>query len=164
MQFIKKVLDFLTVDEQKKALVVMMLILFTSFMDILGVASILPFIAVLSNPEMISTNPLFEYVYQLSNIIGVSNVTQFLFFLGVIVFVLLLTSLILRALSQYAQLRFALMREFSIGKNLIERYLHQPYTWFLNRNSADLAKTILSEVGTIVSGGMLPMMRTINQT
>ena len=93
MQFIKKVLDFLTVQEQKKALVVMLLILFTSFMDILGVASILPFIAVLANPEMINTNPLFEHVYKLSNLIGISNVTQFLFFLGVIVFVLLLTSL-----------------------------------------------------------------------
>tara|TARA_Y100000389_G_C17467836_1_gene527339 strand:+ start:4381 stop:6150 length:1770 start_codon:yes stop_codon:yes gene_type:complete len=158
MQFIKKVLDFLTVDEQKKALVVMMLILFTSFMDILGVASILPFIAVLSNPEMISTNPLFEYVYQLSNIIGVSNVTQFLFFLGVIVFVLLLTSLILRALSQYAQLRFALMREFSIGKNLIERYLHQPYTWFLNQHSAELGKSILSEVSAVVQQTILSML------
>jgi len=158
MQFIKKVLDFLTISEQKKAFGVMLLILFTSFMDILGVASILPFIAVLANPEMINTNPLFEYVYQLSNIIGVSNITQFLFFLGVIVFVLLLMSLFLRALSQYAQLRFALMREFSIGKNLIEKYLHQPYAWFLNQHSAELGKSILSEVSAVVQQTILSIL------
>ena len=38
------------------------------------------------------------------------------------------------------------MREYSIGKRLVEGYLHQPYSWFLSRHSADLGKTILSEV------------------
>ena len=50
--------------------------------------------------------------------------------------------------SYYVQPRFALMREYSIGKRLVEGYLHQPYSWFLNRHSADLGKTILSEVWT----------------
>ena len=38
------------------------------------------------------------------------------------------------------------MREHSISKKFVESYLNQPYVWFLNRNSADLGKTILSEV------------------
>ena len=44
------------------------------------------------------------------------------------------------------------MREYSIGKRLVEGYLHQPYSWFLNRHSADLGKTILSEVSTVIIG------------
>ena len=39
------------------------------------------------------------------------------------------------------------MCEYSIGKLVVETYLRQPYSWFLNRHSADLGKTILSEVG-----------------
>ena len=35
------------------------------------------------------------------------------------------------------------MREYSIGKRLIEGYLYQPYSWYLNQNSADLGKNIL---------------------
>jgi hypothetical protein len=56
-----------------------------------------------------------------------------------------MTSLAFKALTTYSQTRFALMREYSIGKRLVEGYLHQPYSWFLNRHSADLGKTILSE-------------------
>ena len=53
------------------------------------------------------------------------------------------------------------MRQYTIGKRLIEGYLNQPYSWFLNRHSADLGKTILSEVGHVVGGGMSPLMEAI---
>ena len=51
------------------------------------------------------------------------------------------------------------MREYSIGKRLVEGYLHQPYSWFLSRHSADLGKTILSEVAQVIGNGM----RSINR-
>ena len=56
------------------------------------------------------------------------------------------------------------MREYSIGKRLVEGYLHQPYSWFLNRHSAELGKTILSEVSVVISKGLGPMMNLITQT
>ena len=56
------------------------------------------------------------------------------------------------------QLRFIQMREYSITKRLVEKYLHQPYSWFLGRHSADLGKTILAEVGLIVGGFLKPLM------
>ena len=53
------------------------------------------------------------------------------------------------------------MREYTIGKRLIEGYLHQPYSWFLSRHSADLGKIILSEVQQLVSDGIRPLMELI---
>jgi ABC-type bacteriocin/lantibiotic exporter with double-glycine peptidase domain len=55
------------------------------------------------------------------------------------------------------------MREYSIGKRLVEGYLHQPYSWFLNRHSADLGKTILSEVQQVNRNGMKSLMELIAQ-
>ena len=46
------------------------------------------------------------------------------------------------------------MRQYSIGKRLVEGYLNQPYSWFLNRNSAELGKNILTEVDFVVSYGL----------
>ena len=40
------------------------------------------------------------------------------------------------------------MREYSIERLI--SYLRQPYSWFLNRHSAELGKTILSEVSTFI--------------
>jgi len=134
-----------------------------AFIDMIGVASILPFIAVVANPQLIETNTILKYLYQLSSILGVSNSKQFMFVLGVLVFLFLIISLIVRALTHYAQIRFALMREYTIGARLIEFYLHQPYTWFLNRNSADLSKVILSGVNEIVYETILPSLNLIAQ-
>jgi ABC-type bacteriocin/lantibiotic exporter with double-glycine peptidase domain len=56
------------------------------------------------------------------------------------------------------------MREYSISKRLIECYLHQPYIWFLNRNSSDIGKVILSEVSQVVNQILIPMMNFITQS
>ena len=159
-----KLLALLTPPEHKRAVVLMGMILVMAFLDMLGVASILPFMAVLSNPELVQTNAVLNNAFTISRQIGIHTSEQFLFALGVLVFVLLVTSLAFKALTTYLQTRFALMREYSIGKRLVEGYLHQPYSWFLNRHSADLGKSILSEVGTVVGGGVIPLMTLMAQS
>jgi ABC-type multidrug transport system fused ATPase/permease subunit len=132
-----------------------------ALLDVIGVASIMPFMAVLANPQLVESNAVLNYVYK---VMEFKSQKDYLFALGVLVFVLLVVSLSFKALTTYAQTRFALMREYSIGRRLVEGYLHQPYSWFLNRHSADLGKTILSEVGNVIHGGMLPMMTLIAQS
>ena len=163
MQILKKLLALLTPSERKRAAVLMGMILVMAFLDILGVASIMPFMAVLANPELVQTNALLNSAFTASQHVGIHTTEQFLFSLGVLVFVLLVTSLAFKALTTYVQIRFALMREYSIGKRLVEGYLHQPYSWFLNRHSADLGKTILSEVNAVVSGALIPLMTLVAQ-
>ena len=53
------------------------------------------------------------------------------------------------------------MRQYTIGKRLIEGYLNQPYSWFLSRHSADIEKTILSEVSTVIGNGINPFIELI---
>ena len=55
------------------------------------------------------------------------------------------------------------MRAYSLSSRLIENYLRQPYTWFLNRNSAQLSTTILIEVNRVVDQAIMPAMRLISQ-
>jgi len=161
---LKKLISLLTKPERKRAGVLMGMILVMAFLDMLGVASILPFMAVLANPELVQTNAVLNTAFTTSRHIGIHTTEQFLFALGVLVFVLLVTSLAFKALTTYAQIRFSLMREYSIGKRLVEGYLHQPYSWFLNRHSASLGKTILSEVSTVIENGMAPLMTLMAQS
>ena len=55
------------------------------------------------------------------------------------------------------------MKEYSIGKSLMEGYLNQPYVWFLNRNSSNLGKNILSEVAIVIKGILMPLVKLISQ-
>ena len=161
MQTFKKLLNLLTVRERKSAVFLLGMILIMALIDMIGVASILPFMAVLTNPGLIETNFILNSMFKASSIFGVENNKQFIFALGALVFSLLIISLTFKALTNYAQVRFVQMREYTIGKRLIESYLHQPYSWFLSRHSADLGKTILSEVQQLISDGMTPLMELI---
>jgi ABC-type multidrug transport system fused ATPase/permease subunit len=164
MQTLKKILFFLTFQERKYAFFMLGLIIIMAFLDMLGVASIVPFIAVLSNPELVETNSILNTAYRASKNFGLKTPDQFLFALGILVFIMLVFSLSFKALATYVQASFTMRCEYSISRRLIEGYLHQPYTWFLSRNSADLSKNILSEVEEIVFTGINPMIGLITHS
>ncbi len=164
MQTLKKLLFLLTSRERKNASLLLLMMLIMASLDMIGVASILPFMAVLADPSIVETNLILKKMFQSFNVFGVQSSKDFIFALGVMVFVALVTSLTFKALTTYAQMRFVLMREYSISKRLMEGYLHQPYSWFLGRNSADLGKSILSEVSLVVGSGITPFMDLIAQT
>ena len=161
MQILKKLLFLLGPYERKQAGLLLIMIILMASLDMIGVASILPFVSVLTNPNLIETNDALNFMFQTSSIFGVKNNQQFLFALGILVFLLLIISLTFKAFTSYLLVKFVRMSEFNIGKRLVETYLHQPYSWFLNRHSADLGKTILSETQNIISFGMTPLMELI---
>ena len=158
MQLLYKIIFLLTPNERRKAYLLLIMILIMALLDLIGVASVMPFIAILSNPDIIETNKFIFSSFIFLKEFGIETKQQFLFTAGLLVFVLLLFSLSFKALTVYAQMRFSHMREYSIGKRLIEGYLRQPYSWFLSRNSSDLGKNILSEVNEVISSGIAPMM------
>lgn len=161
MRTFKKILFLFSPKEQKHASLILVLILLMALLDMVGVASIMPFIAVLTNPDIVSTNLFLNKLFQISEVYGVENNQDFLFVLGILVFIVLVVSISFKAITTYAQSRFVEMCNYNISKRLVEGYLRQPYSWFLNRHSADLGKTILSEVNEVVSNGVNAMMELI---
>tara|TARA_B100001093_G_scaffold518059_1_gene601618 strand:- start:485 stop:2290 length:1806 start_codon:yes stop_codon:yes gene_type:complete len=161
MQTIKKLLHLLSYKERKRASLLLIMILLMAFIDMLGIASILPFIAILTSPEIIDSNTFLNKVYKASNIVGVNTKHEFLVATGIGVFLLLIFSLTFKALTTYFQTRFIKMCEYNISRRLLEYYLNQPYSWFLNRNSAFLGKSILSEVSNCVGKGLNPFITLI---
>ena len=164
MKIFKKLYHLLSTQERMKAGLLLIMIIIMSLLDMLGVVSILPFMTVLANPGLIETNIVLNIMFKISSEFGVETNQEFLFTLGILVFILLIVSLAFKALTNYAQNLFVSMREHSIGKRLVEGYLHQPYSWFLNHHSADLGKTILSEVGQVVGNGLYPAIDIISKS
>ena len=154
-------LYLLTSHEKRISVLLFLMILIMSILDTIGVASIIPFISILANPDLVETNNYLNYMFQFSNKYGVENTQEFLVALGVLVFIILVTSLTFKAITTYFQVRFVQMREYSIGKRFVEASLNQPYIWFLDKNSADLGKTVLSEVGQVIATGLRPFIQLI---
>ena len=84
MGLLKKIFTLLSISEKKRFYLLLTLILMMAFLDMLGVASILPFVAVLANLDLIETNTYLAYFYQKSSVLGVTGKKDFLFIIGVL--------------------------------------------------------------------------------
>ncbi len=157
----KKILFILTPHERKRAIQLFIMILIMALLDTIGIASIWPFISVITNPSLIETNVILQNMFQAASIFGVKNNHQFLFILGLLVFVMIIISLLFKTLTTYAQIRFVQMREYSIANRLMKKYLNQSYSWFLGQNSSDLTKNIITEAGHLIGGAIRPLLELI---
>ena len=77
MKTFKSLLFLLTPKERKRALLLLIMLLFMALLDLLGVASILPFITVLANPSLIETNAILNKIFLFSNTLGIKNNNDF---------------------------------------------------------------------------------------
>ena len=161
MQIFKKVYNLLLSKERRSAGLLLIMIIMMALLEMIGVASILPFVTVLTNPSLIESNFALSSMFQFSKIFGVEDNQDFLFALGILVFILLVLSISFKALTTYAQIRFVQMLQYNVSKRLLERYLGQSYSWYLSRNSAEFSKTILSETGIVIGNGVSTLIDLI---
>ena len=105
-KIIKKFIFLLTAQERKKALLLLIMVIIMALLDTIGVASIMPFVAVLTNPTLIETNFFLITMFNISGTFGVETYQQFLFALGILVFLLLLISITFKAVTIYLQTLF----------------------------------------------------------
>lgn len=124
MNKIKKIIFLLTQKERKILFLLLLMNVVMAFFEMLGVISIMPFIAVLTMPELIHTNDYLISLYKFSNYFGIYDEDDFLYLLGVMVFILLITSLSFKAFTHYAKERFVEMRIYSICKRFMEGYMN----------------------------------------
>jgi ATP-binding cassette, subfamily B, bacterial PglK len=156
MTTVRQLMALLTPAERRRGFFVLLAAVGMAVVDTLGVASVMPFLAVLGNPEIIESNAWVQALYSHG---GFTNRDEFLFALGLVALAVVLTAALVRAAGQYAILHFVNMRRYSLSQRLLTGYLGQPYAFFLNRNSADLSKRVLSDVDIVIDHCLNPLVQ-----
>ena len=160
IEMYRKLFSLLDRRERKQFYIVCAMILVMGLFDMAGVAVILPFLRVVTDPSIIESSTRLSGIYDW---LAPSSMQNFLIFLGAIVLVVLLISLLVKVATMYAVARFSQMRKYHLSSRLLEGYLRQPYVWFLERHSSQLTKTVMQEVDRVVGSAMVPAMRIIAQ-
>ncbi len=153
MKLIKKIISLLSAKEKKQGILVLLIAIFMAIFEVLGVASVTPFLAVMSDPSIVESNSTLSKIYKDLNFKSINN---FLIFLGIISFSIMLISAFVRTLGIYLITKFAQLRRHSISLVLLNSYLSKDYEFFLARDTAELSKTLLSEVDQVVNGVIQP--------
>jgi ATP-binding cassette, subfamily B, bacterial PglK len=157
---IKKVLGLLTIRERKRLYLLSAVMIISAVIEVVGIASIMPFLSLITNPEIIEDNIIINKIYSMFNF---QSTDRFLIFTGVLVLVILVLSNLLVFLTNYGIARFAWMRNHFISKRLLKNYLSQPYKFYLDKNTSILTKNILSEVNVVVTGVIIPLLEVFSR-
>jgi len=153
--------QLLSPTEKRRFVLILLMVAFMAVFEAVGVAMLLPFLQVLAKPESIQTNVILRMFWEWG---GFTSTQSYVTALGLAVFVFIVFSLAFRAASTYVLMRFCLMRAYSWGARLLQKYLYQPYVWFLTRNTSELGQTVLSEIDVVVQQSLLPAVVLISHT
>ena len=151
---LKKVWALFTPAEQRKALGMLALIILMALAETAGVVSIMPFLSALGRPEIVHETPWLKKLYDLS---GVHSTRGFLVALGLVSITIVITSSAFKTITLHLVNRFVYMLRHSLSTRLLERYLDQPYEFFLSRNPAELSKNVLSEADQLTFSLLQPL-------
>lgn len=150
--------SLLSPRERIQALYCFVAMVFMGLFDVIGVASIMPFIAVIADPDAIEHHAKLAWLYHYFHF---TSHNHFLIFIGILVLTILLLGNGTSMLTSWLIFRFTYAREYSLSMKLFNRYLSEPYLFFLNRNASELIKNILTEVTTVIMRAFIPAMQLI---
>lgn len=160
LALLKKVISILDNKERRFFYYLSFAFFFVAIIETFGVVLIIPFIEIASNPEVINSN---YQLNQINEFFQFNNTNSFILFLGISYFFYLIFSQAFKAVIMYLQLRYTFSLEASISKRLLESYLRQTYSWFLDKHSGDMGKGILSEVAETIHYSLNPLLAMISQ-
>ena len=156
----RKLLDLLQGRERKQFYLLVVMILVMGVFDMAGVAAILPFLRVVTDPTVIQQNELLSRLHDWAD---PASTQSFLILLGTLVLGIVVIGLTVKITTMYAISRFTHMRKFHLSTRLLSGYLRQPYVWFLDRHSAEIGQTVLVEVDHVVGAALVPAMQILAQ-
>lgn len=157
----KDALFLLSKKERFRLIFIGALVLVSSFSEVVGILSIIPFLSLIANQSIIEENPYLQWFYQVGKF---SDHANFMLFLGTGALVVFVTSIVINVLAIWIMTRWTYLREYSIGRRLFQHYLYKPYPFFLNRHSTEFSKNIFTEIALVINGVFIPGLYLISKT
>ena len=153
---VKKTLGLLSAEDKRALWLLLLVSLISGLLEVVGIASVAPFLTVVANPGTIHSNAALGWAYEH---FGFHTQHGFLIALGALTLATVVISNSFVALTTWLTIRFAENRGYTMARRLLHGYLHMPYRFFLQRTSSELGKNVLDEVSRVVRGVILPGIR-----
>jgi ATP-binding cassette subfamily C protein len=156
MEIVKVFFDLLTRRERRNLYFLFGAVLVMAGLEVVSVASIMPFLSVAADPASVHENPYLSWGFETFDF---SDTNTFLIALGLTAFTALVASNVFIVFTTWALYRYAWGRNHTLSRRLLRSYLNRPYEYFLTHNSAELGKNILEEVKEVVNSMLIPGLR-----
>ena len=157
MDIIKSLTSLMKRNEKYYLIAIVLFILLAGFIEMMGIASIMPFIGILNDPKYLDQYDLFVDLYLYFNIDPLTMITYM--FMGFFLF-----AIIANILTYWIIVKFCADYEYGLSSYLINKYLSRDYSFFFNNSTATICKNILDESRIIAKGILLPLLQIVAKT
>jgi ATP-binding cassette, subfamily B, bacterial PglK len=133
-------------------------ILAMAFLEVVGIASILPFMQLASAPDAVTENTWLLMVYETA---GFETPRAMLISAGIAVLILIAVANAFTVFTTWLQHKFAWDVLHQLSTRMLRTYLNRPYDYFLTRNTSELFSNLIIESGQFTGGVLVPFLELV---
>ncbi len=155
-KLINNLFNLLSPYQRRRFYVLQLLVILMTIVEILGVASIIPFMALVGDMTQLQQDTFIANFYQIS---GINSESQFVFILGICVLIMLFISMVISVFTVWGLSMFANKIGTEIADRLYAHYLNQDWLFHASGSSAQLTKKIATETMRVTGAVLVPLMQ-----
>ncbi|MCI2255193.1 ABC transporter ATP-binding protein/permease [Domibacillus sp. PGB-M46] len=157
---VNKLLKLFDKKEKKKLLILFFLMVISAVFETLGIGLIVPFIGIITNPDVIQEQKILSQIY---NYFQFESYFAFVLFAVVSLLGVFLLKNSYLLFYNYMQIKVVLNQQVKLSGRLFKEYLTKPYTFHLQRNTADLLRNVNDEVAKVFQGIIMAAFQLLTE-
>jgi len=161
MSSYKKIFHIFNKKEKRKFISLAFALLITGLLEVIGIASILPFMQLIATPNAIEMNKWLSAIYVFFNF---EDPRQMLIYSGIGIMCLIAFSNLFSIFATWLQYKFSWDVAHNLSTRLLTTYINKPYNFFINSNTSQLRAYIISEVNSLIGGIVIPIIEIFSRT
>ena len=156
LKTLKQLFQLLTPSQRSRFYRLQILVMLMAFGELLGIASIGPFMALVADVQLLETNATLKQIYQAT---GLTNPQDFLFFAGLGVLAMLALASVVSIFTTWRLSIFSYSVGTEIADRLYKHYLNQGWLFHASGSSAQLTKKVATESQRVTQQVVNPAMQ-----
>ena len=145
----------------KKGLgLVVVISLIAAFFETASVASILPFMAIVMDPSILTQ---YQWLSSILNFLGIHTQQTAIIAAGVLTVAVLAIGNVVTATNLWVQTRYLASAKRELSSELFTGYLYLPYSFHIQRDTSSLSRVIGSDVESALGGFLASLLGVISK-
>lgn len=159
VKLIKRLWLHLSQRRQKQFWILLVLMVFASFAEMISIGATLPFLGALTAPESLFNHQLMKPLVEL---LALTEASQLLLPLTIIFIFAALVSGAIRLVLLYVMVRLSFATGADLGINIYRKTLYQEYEIHIARNSSEIINGIINKTSLVIHSVITPTLSLIS--
>lgn len=146
--------------QQFRGMIVIILLLINALLDVFSIASVLPLVALLLNPELIQSNKLIKSFYEIT---GLNSSTDFFILITCTVIVLFIIKNIISYSIYHYQSKYAFSVSAELSRKMLNHFYSLPFLRITNTDTSIYLNRIVNVPASFVTNILLSLLTIFSE-